>query len=171
MEALSYLHREASLNVPASFPFCVICRLSRGDPAALNDRSSRRTEQSMGRAIESLFRQRARCFPPYLVFYYADRRGGGEGWKAVLMAAVGSKTNNLGGDKGMGWCGQIITRTGGISGRTSSDPCVLSLTTLSIIPHPDLPSCRSKLSISIRCNDALLTIGYCGEPQPSPLIP
>lgn len=154
----------------------------RGDPAALNDRWSRRMEQSMGRVIESLLTASS-LFPALSRILLRGRRGG-EGWKAVLMAAIGSKTNNLGGgDKGTGWCGQIIARTGGISGRASSDrrPHVLSLplslarfqssaARASINPHPDLPSCRSKLSISIPRNDALLTIGYCGEPQPR-LIP
>lgn len=122
-----------------------------------------------------------------LISYSITRcRRGGERWKAVLMAAIGSKTNNLGGgDKGMGWCGQIIARTrGSISGRGPivrpfSSPFARSLAyTLSIIQRAlhqptsrssQLP-CRSKLSISIRRNDALLTIGYCGEPQ-SWLIP
>lgn len=136
----------------------------------------------MGRVIESLLTASS-LFPALSRILLRGRRGG-EGWKAVLMAAIGSKTNNLGGgDKGTGWCGQIIARTGGISGRASSDrrPHVLSLplslarfrssaARASINPHPDLPSCRSKLSISIPRNDALLTIGYCGEPQPR-LIP
>lgn len=91
----------------------------RGDPAALNDRWSRRMEQSMGRVIESLLTASS-LFPALSRILLRGRRGG-EGWKAVLMAAIGSKTNNLGGgDKGTGWCGQIIARTGGISGRASS---------------------------------------------------